>query len=362
MRETYKKIEAQENIIRYIALVFLGAGINFTMGYALINSGLTALLQSPIQSLSSTLPQTASILAISYFIIGIVYSVVASLASRPKSIISPLYTQITTAAFIPILITFLLATLTLNPAPDLITGSAFALTVFLFALMLFFAAGMGQTLVVKYLVGLNGTKEDTSSFGLLINGKLRNVVEVLKDADVRETLNLRERDDKKIGNHSFVFRTPPDARKQFFIAVTEDSVDKTKTQLATVSYRQTFYGIIKLSNLVIEQEKRTIESVLSRAGFAFNDSKIDSSAQTLAYNRGLSITESKLLELRSLPPYSKAILIGLVTMIVIMTIAWKLTPYITLEMYETFLVLAIFSVLFDLLPLLRTRRTKLDLE
>lgn len=362
MKETFTKIIAQENIIRYLALVVLGAGINFTMGFAVLTSGLTAMFQSPIQTLSSTIPQTASILAISYFLIGVVYSTVASLASRPKTIISPLYIQIITATFVPILATFLLATLKLNPPPDLLTGSAFALSLFFFALMIFFVTGIGQTAVVKYLVGLNGTKEDVDSFELTINSKLKDVLKVLKDVNVREALNLNKNDDRQIGEHSFVLRTPLGGGKQFFIAVSEDSEDKTKTQLSTVSYKQTYYGIIKPSSLVTEQRKKTIESALEKAGFTFNVGKTDSLAHTLVYNRGLAITESKLMELRSLPPHSKAILIGLSVMIVIMTLAWKFTPFITVDMYETFLVLAGFSVLFDLLPILRIGRRKIDLE
>src|ERR1035437_267181 len=103
------KIITEEATVRYIVLVFLGAGINFTIGYAAVLSGMYAMVQSPIQTLNTHLPQTATILAASYFIIGIVYSTSASLAFKPKRIISPLYTQIATAAFVPILVMFVIS-------------------------------------------------------------------------------------------------------------------------------------------------------------------------------------------------------------------------------------------------------------
>ena len=118
---------------------------------------------------------------------------------------------------------------------------------------------------------------------------------------------------------------------------------------------------MKLGHLVEEQRKRTIKFALKKAGLTFSDDNTDSLARLMAYTHGLSVTESKLLSFRSLPPHSKAILIGLVIMIVIMTAIWK-GNYITFEMYESFLVFAVLSALFDLLPLLRTKRKESDLE
>jgi len=361
MEEIYKKLEAEEATIRYIVLVFLGAGINFTIGLAVMISGITALIQSPIQTLSSTLPQSTTLLATCYFVIGILYSISASLTFRPKRILSPLYIQITTAAFVSIVIMFVFMTVSFYPPIDLVVGSIVALVLFLFSLMIFFVAGIGQTLVVKFLVGLNGTKENVNSFGLLINSKLENVLKVLNSSDFQEALLLDRREKRKTGEHSCVFRTPRAARQQLFIAIIEDPNDNEKTQLATVSYRQTYYGIMKLGHLVEDQRKRTITSALKKAGLTFSSDNTDSLARLMAYTHGLSITESKLLTLRSLPPHSKAILIGLISMILIMTAIWQ-GNCITFEMYETFLVFAVFSILFDLLPLLRTKRKKLELD
>jgi hypothetical protein len=351
--EIYKKLEAQMDTIRYIILVFMGAGINFTVGFAVMFSGLTALLQSPIQTLSSKLPQSVSLLVTCYFFIGIVYSTSASLSFYPKRIVSPLYIQITTAAFVPIIIWFLLSTV-ITPF-DFVTGSLVAFSLFLFTLVIFFVAGIGQTIVVRYLVGLNGTKQDVNSFGLIISAKLEDVLKVLRSDDVIEVLNFYPRDGRRTGEHSYIFRTPLGARQQIFIAIIEDTKDKEKTQLATISYVQRYYRTMKTGQLLEEQRRNTIESALKKAGITFSDDNTDSPAKLMAYTNGLSITESRLLGLRSLPPYSKAIIIGLTLMTILMT-ALRIGNIISLEMYETFLVFAGFSLLFDLLPLLRIKR------
>jgi hypothetical protein len=220
---------------------------------------------------------------------------------------------------------------------------------------MFFVAGIGQTPIARYLVGLNGTKDDMNSFGLVINSTLENVLKVLRSDGVQEALFLDKREEWKTGEHSRVFRTPPVARRQLFIAVIADPNDDKKTQLATVSYVQTYYGILKTGELIEEQRKSTIKKALKKASMTFSDDNTVSLARFMAYSHGLSVTESKLLTLRSLPPHSKAIAIGLTVMSIMMTALWKYS-YISLEMFETFCIFAGFAVLFDLLPLIRIKR------
>lgn len=358
--EAYKKLESEASIIRYVVLVLLGAGINFTIGFGVVFSSLTALVQSPSQALTSTgLPTSVAILVVCYFIIGIIYSTSVSLAFQPKRIISPLYIQITTSSFVPILIVYLLLTVPSTIAVDWSAISGIAIFLFLVSFLMFFVAGIGQIMIVRYLVGLNGTKENINSFGLVINGKLEDVLKVLKSDGSQEALYLSKRDERKTGEHSFVFRTPRGTRKQLFIAIIADPNDNKKTQLATVSYVQTYYGIMKTGDLIKEERKHTIKSALEKAGMTFSDDETDSLARYMAYDHGLSITESKLLTLRSYPPYSKAILVGITLMAIIMSALWKV-GYITPEMYETFWIFAGFAVLFDLLPLLRTERRRAE--
>jgi len=352
MAEIYKKLESEASTVRYIVLVLLGAGINFTVGFGFMLSSLTALVQSPSQALTSTgLPTSVVILVVFYFIIGVVYSTSISLAFQPKRIISPLYIQITTSAFVPILI---LSIELMSPVPDWVSFSAIALFSFLISFILFFVAGLGQTPIVRYLVGLNGTKENTNSFGLVIDGTLENVLKIMRNDSFQEALSIGE--EHKNGEHSFVFRTLSARKQQLFIAVMTDQDNEKKTHLATVSYVQTYYGISKTGDLIEEGRKYTVRRALRKAKLTYDD-ETDSQAQFVPYNYALSITESKLLTLRSLPPHSKAILIGLGLMFLIMTVLWKFN-FISPEMAETFWIFAGFAALFDLLPLLKTKPEK----
>jgi hypothetical protein len=361
VEEIYRKLESEEATVRYIVLIFLGAGINFSIGVGVMLSSLSPLVRNPTQALASQAPIQISvmILVISYFIMGIIYATCFSLmAFQPKRIISPLYVQIITSAFVPILI---VALQLLQPITDWVTVSSLAFGYFLISFVMFFAAGIGQTIVVRYLVGLNGTKEDTNSIRLLINGKLEDVLKVLRRNDLQEALLLDRKEERKVREHSHIFRTSRAANKQLFIAVIADSDDNNKTHLATVSYSQRFYGILKSGDFLEEERKHIIKFALKKSGMMSSKDVADSPAQLLAYYYGLAVTESKLLSLRSLPPHTKVILGGLVLMTTIMTFIWKI-GYITLEMYETFLVFVGFSVLFDLLPLLRTKRKSLELD
>jgi hypothetical protein len=356
VKEVYKRLESETSAVRYLVAVLLGAGINFTIGVGVMLSSLSALVYTPSQALTSQspFPTSVSILVIFYFIVGVVYATSASLTFQPKRIVSPIYVQITTSAFVPILI---VALQLMKPVTDWVSISALALAYFMISLIMFFIAGIGQTPIVRYLVGLNGTRENTHSFGLVINSTIEDVLRVLRNDSFQEALSVRE--EPKLLRHAFLFHTPLGEPKRFFIVVMADPDDNKKTQLATVSYIQSYYGIFKGGDILDEQRRSTIKKVLKKAGITFSDDNTESLARLRAYRYGLSVTESKLLTLRSLPPHSKAILTGLTLMAVIMT-GMRKYDYITTEMFETFWIFTGFAILFDLLPLLRIKRRKLS--
>jgi hypothetical protein len=360
IKKTRQKLRSEISNVRYLVLVFLGAGINFSVGFGVVLSSLLALVQNPTQTLLSqaALPASVAILVFSYFIMGTIYATVVSLAFHPKRIISPLYIQIVTSAFVPILI---VALQLLQPLTDLVETAFLALSYFAISFVMFFVAGIGQTAIVRYLVGLNGTKEDTSTFRLIILDKLENVLKVLRSDEVQEVLELDRREEQKVREHARLLRTSRTATKQFFIVVASDASDSNITHLATVSYSEMFYGVTKSGYLLENEREHVIKHALRRAKMKFTPDASDSTAQSIAYIHGLAVTESKLLSLRSLPPHTKAILGGLIVLAFIMTLVWKV-GYVTSEMYESFLVFAALSVLFDLLPLLRTRRKSVDID
>jgi hypothetical protein len=352
MLASYQKLKSETSAVRYLVTLLLGAAINFTIGIGVILSSLNALVYTPAQTLTSQspIPQSVILLVTFYFIIGIIYATAASLSFQPKRIVSPLYVQIISAAFVPILIASLQL---LKPVADWVTVSALALVYFLISFVMFFIAGVGQTAIVRYLVGLNGTKENTRSLGLTVDGKIDEVLKVLRTYDFEEALAVVEQ--RKIGRHFYLFAALPNAKERLFIVIIADPKDDQKTELATVSYTQTYYGIFKTGELMEVERKDTIIKALKMAGMKPLIDNTDSLARRIAYRYGLSVTESKLLSLKSMPPHSRAIGIGIALMALIMSFLWK-GSYITSEMFVTFWIFAGFAILFDFLPLLTTKR------
>jgi hypothetical protein len=357
MQVSYKRLIEQEATIRSIVLVFLGAGVNFTIGYVVIISALAALISEPIDTLTAKASQTTVIFAMLYFLIGIIYSSCASLAFKPKRIISPFFSQIVTSSFVPILAYYIISTQ--HSDWTLATGTEVTFILFFTALVIFLVAGFGQERIVKYFVGLNGTKEDVTSFSLMVDGNLSSVITALKQPDVIEALEIDNRYNKRTSKQSYVFRTPSYFSRQFFISLVEDPQVYAKTQLSTISYIQTRYWIKKTGTLMEENRKNTLEDALKRAGLAFSNDDTNSSAKVQAYKYGLNVTESKLLGLKSVSVSSWIIMAGLIGLIVLATALWQL-GFMTPDTYESFVVVAGISIFIDFLPLLRIKRSKFE--
>ncbi len=71
-------------------------------------------------------------------------------------------------------------------------------------------------------------------------------------------------------------------------------------------------------------------------------------------NYVLEPTQTRLLSLSSFEPHVKFVSLGIITMFLLMTGLWYF-GLLPLELYETFLIFAGFSLLFEFLPMLRRR-------
>jgi hypothetical protein len=351
-----------ETTVRYVILIVLGAGVNLSLGFGFMVSTFSTIADM-IKSGSvnlSTIPNSTVILSLSYLLLGILYSTSVSLLFHPKRIISPIFVQIMTSVFVGLLA---VAIVLVQPVPiattiDWASISAEALGLFIISVVPLVFAGIFQEFVVRALVGLNGTRDDTDSFELIVLTKLENVLKLLRNTDFQDALNIDE--EKRIGEHSYVFHTSPSLTHQFFIAVVgvhSDLDDKEETQLATLCYKRTFYGITKTGEHRRENMKDAIERELQDAKYRFDDKIEAYLALQIALDQGLRPTEAKLLTLRSMPPHTKALLIGLVIMFGVMTGLWH-ANYVNAELTESFYIFGGLAILTDLLPLLRTKRKK----
>ncbi len=351
-------------IIREFTLILLGAGINLTIAFGLAIQGTTAVLfptQFPTQP---ELYHGLEILfyppylALSYLFLGIIYSVIASLSSRPKRLISPFYVQLTTTTVFAVAISYVL----LQRA---VSWPAFFANFIVYvpaALALFFVIGRVQDRVARYLVGLNGSRHDTTSVSLIINSRLESVLECLDE--IKYALQVEE--EGQVAGDAYLFRTDRQQRVQRFLIVCPD-IDKSRTQLVMVSYELRHYGIEKTLGAIDDENMRfehLIRSLRShhvnlptQAIMERNKRRSLLPASTLAYSYALGITESKFLTLRSVPPHHKAILAGIAFLFIITT-ALRLESFLSDDLYRTFIVFAALSVVFDFLPLMRFRKRR----
>jgi len=352
-------------LIRDYTLILLGAGINLTIAFGLAIQGVnmvafpTRFPTQPEMLQGVELFFYPPYLTVTYLVIGIVYSVVASLTSRPKRLISPFFVQLATTALFAVALAYLILRLYV---PTL-GAFFFAFIVYgTLALALFFVVGRVQDSIVRYLVGLNGTKDDTSSVSMMIDARVERVLECLDQ--IKYTLQVDE--EGEIAQNTYLYRTRHRERVQRFLVVCPD-VDQNRTQLVMVSYELRQYGIEKTLGLIDDGNMRFAHLIRSFRNYQL---KIPSNtiiekhkrntllpASTLAYSYALGITESKFLSLRSAMPHYKAILIGIVALFGLTT-ALRVSNIIADDLYRTFLVFAALSIVFDFLPLMRFKRRR----
>jgi hypothetical protein len=347
--ETFKQaIREKKNTLRLFVLIILGAGINLTGGFGLVlgSIGELAITNGQVLFQNTPLPIQVSILAISYFLIGTLYSVVASLAQRPKRIVNPLYVQAVTAALIPFFILY--AVITFNSQADVLNAVLEAFLFFIVAIPIFSSAGVGQFLLVRYFVGLNGSREDTRLTTLTLHAKLAEVKKVLSTQEVSNGFHLTLQQDDKDG--SITFRTDYGVKEQFFLRVVKSSENENETELATVAYRRGIEGIVPSKAEVLDDMRTEgLKRVFTRSGIAFSDGE---SRQALmsCYTQAMELTQTKLLSLKSVEPHVRYITGGILIMFAVMTGLWFF-GVIELALYETFLIFAGLSLLFEFLPL-----------
>ncbi len=168
--------EHDAQLVRQFALIQLGAGINFLVGWSLITTALNLLLY-PSLSLTgltgwSVLFEPSYLIPI-YIAVGIVYSIMATLRSKPKRLLSPLHIQFATMPYYMILLWYVARVEGYSPVTTILSG---VLVYGVIGFVLFSAIGLGQTTIVRSIVGLNGSKQDVVVSRLLLDAKLDSVL------------------------------------------------------------------------------------------------------------------------------------------------------------------------------------------
>jgi len=181
----------------YFALVLLGAGVN-----AAIIPPVAAQALNLIGGGSAVLFYEAFVL---YAIVGIVYCAGASLMFTPKRHVSPTTTQLIAVPILTLLFADYLLRRGAAPAIENYFLSASAVLVFVLTGMILYLVGSSQSRIVRYLVGLRGTKEDTLRDLWLLDKGLDDVLPVISQKELLYALDLSP--GEELDEDTFLFRT-----------------------------------------------------------------------------------------------------------------------------------------------------------
>lgn len=113
------------------------------------------------------------------------------------------------------------------------SSAAAGLVYVLIALLLFFV-GTLQQFIVRYFVGLRGTKEDTLRDLWRIDRKLDSILAILTQKDLLSALDLST--GEELDEHTFLFRTPRLNKEQLFLVARRNTNAEETTELASVAY------------------------------------------------------------------------------------------------------------------------------
>ena len=353
-----KQLREQMELARYIVFVFLGAGINLTVALGLVVQGVPSLRFEIRSDFIEILT-----LAIAYLVLGMVYSTITSLSFHPKRIVSPNHIQTVT---IPFVATVVVVIILVDPEiiafvtkiPSWLLVSLVGLLAFFTAAFLLVVMAWIQTPVVRYLVGLNGTKDDMLPAYLLVKAKLSEVLNAL-NPNVLYALGVG--DGREIKRDTHLFATAREHQQQFFVIVCPDSENREWTQIAAISYELDYYGIGKPPRTEIVHKGRInqLKEALKKLAVDSDPPRMLEPASTICHEHALECTESKIMTLTRLPKRHLVTLVGALAMGLIMTGLWHF-KLVNMDLLQTFIVFALLAILFDFVPAFGKLKSRLS--
>ena len=345
--ETVARLRREADLIRNMILVLVGAGLNCTVGLPLF-----------LSSVYDWNLVTWSVLILAYIAIGIVYTCVASLSFQPKRLVSPTHVQIVTAPFLSVLMMdFLLKQPQYQGWVTFATSYVF---VFVSELLVLLIVSMVQTSTTRYLIGLNGTKEDVLSAHLLVNASLDNVLTRIRRDEVQRALGVEREEEAR--RDVFLFRTSRSNEQQRFLVVCRHPNAKGMTQLVLINYELTYYVILPspMAAVVQKRDLATLKDCLE--GLTLEDEKQLATrnerlipAVPIAYEYALACTESKILQIIRLHTRDKFIIGGIICMFAIVAVLWLFRKLDDADAISSLILLGI-ATLLELLPLISSQK------
>ena len=357
--ETIKKWKEQQSIVRLIIFTFLGGVIQFLTAFPFFWD----FLITPIEELSKRNPNSLPPLLDSpyfvglYFGITMIYSIATSLSFPPKRIVSPINIQMITwgllLLIIPLAITYRF------PNYPITLESVITLSTYLFMIAAGF--GLAQTIFVKFLIGMNGSKDDLIRDTFGINTDFETVKKTLQSRSFKDVFYFKT-PIKFIGKRDvFVMKSDLNTSEEILIVLKPDITDEESCSLSVVSFESKYYQIQQTSRMK-QKHEIVLNELKKRLGnkVHFTDKDLDNDISEFAADIALGRTNNRLEHLRELSAFNKAALIGLGTLFGIITYLRYGVNQLNQDSYISISIFILIAVVIDLLPRFTRTRTELD--
>lgn len=178
--------------------------------------------------------------AVLYFLFPIVFCAFFSSILNPKRILSPFYVNLGTIALVGIMVAAKINVMVSEPSWQM---SLNIFTSVLFFGVILIIAGIGQTEVVKLIVGLNLISVDCLSYSLNEDfEKLREHLKDIKFGDFLKFSYFKRVPDETTGTR--IYKRSLQSGESLVLAIGSDSTSEGNTIVATVAYRKGYYGIV----------------------------------------------------------------------------------------------------------------------
>ncbi len=312
-------------------LIMLGGLVNIPfMLYILytVFPSLLLLIRIPV-----LLPSNLIVLSIIYFFLGIIYCTSATLLSRPKRIISPIYTQFVSFALIYLIIVVRMHEMGISGNLFLFNASITLVIV----LSLSSAFGLAQTPLLRFLVGLKGNRDDLNLKSFVVNARIDSLSTLFQQFEVAKALNIR--DSKKLDS-GIMYEVDSTQDRVKKIIILKDPDNEERTQVAIAQYKVGYFAIERLNEDEANATLRPLELALQHAGYeVFEDSKATLAEEILS-RESLGAIAPALVSWGSLQGYKKTVLISLSAIILILFMMWY---FVQISVVYLFLLLSLFG-------------------
>lgn len=239
--------------------------------------------------------------AILYFLCPIGFCAFFSSILEPKRILSPVYVNLGTIALVGLMVTAKINVM--------IASASWQMSLNIFLSVLFFGGvlivvGVGQTQVVRLMVGLNLISVDCASYS--INEDFEKLKRQLKESNFGSLLRFSHL--QRVPDETTKIRTykgSSEYGESLVLAIGPASNPEGNTVVATVAYRQGYYGIVSTESASWHRDS-FINDLVARLKSAnpaitftrIEKEKLDDMVSSRAYVEAIKPTKSKLVSIR----------------------------------------------------------------